>query len=73
MLLQKLSKIMKKRAIVKNVDVKSVRDGLGYDITIVFAVKGSDKASNFYDFFRNKSRIIYGISIKLEINWIRFR
>ena len=41
-------KIHEKRAIVKNVDVKSVRDGLGYDVTIVFAIKGiiSSKGSN---------------------------
>ena len=39
-----------KRAILKNIDVKSVRDGLGYDITIVFAIKGSDKPVTFTTF-----------------------
>ena len=39
-----------KRAILKNIDVKSVRDGLCYDITIVFAIKGSDKPVTFTTF-----------------------
>jgi len=39
-----------KRAILKNVSVKSVRDGLGYDITIVFAIKGSDNPVTFTTF-----------------------
>lgn len=39
-----------KRALLKNVSVKSVRDGLGYDIAIVFAIKGSEKPVTFTTF-----------------------
>ena len=39
-----------KRAILNNVNVKSVRDGLGYDISIVFSIKGSDKPVTFTTF-----------------------
>ena len=39
-----------KRARVQNISVKSTRDGLGYDITIVFSVIGRDQPVTFSTF-----------------------
>ena len=39
-----------KKSNVETVSVKSERDGLGYDISIVFAIKGSDQAVTFTTF-----------------------
>ena len=49
-LISETIKNYEKRAILKTVSVKSERDGLGYDISIVFAIKGSDQAVTFTTF-----------------------
>ena len=39
-----------KRANIENISVKSTRDGLGYDVTIVFSVIGRDQPVTFSTF-----------------------
>lgn len=41
-----------KRATVENVSVKSTHDGLGYEITIVFSILGSEKPVKFVSFLK---------------------
>ena len=49
-LLVETIKNFEQRANIENISVKTTRDGLGYDVTIVFSVKGKNQPITFHTF-----------------------